>query len=518
METLHIRQFAARYRLPQSALAQRERLDKVLATILDEALERALERVGLASDEAICIRRLIVPVHLRLSRGDSALALDWSLALAGAIKRAAGGAHNMNLVHYGAPIHALIDLASGVTMGDYSRAWAWKQMGLWRAGERPHDRTAVQEFVRALCEQPAMIVPVLRSLAEAHVLQHLAIRLDVEQWTALAQAALSAVGASARLIEPEHAASPAPCSPFQRQKARYRVAASQLASSLTELARQRPEVGMAMGSLVLLDMDPGIFRSGEEQVRALVCAMAAILSPASASGSAASHTVEDLSEGEPSRQAFLTVRTGDQGFDDSIESTFEAANVCIERELQLKPPAVPSSDERPMPTVRRRAMSRYGGLLFLLGVIEDLGLPDEMLAHTAFAGRFLRWTLHRLALALVPGEPNDPAVLAFAGLLPDADPPSAGEDPYSDNEQHVIEGLVTRIVEELQARLDPLKLPTADVLPFVCSRRAEIIADPGWIEVRLSLNDVSTDIRRVGLDLDLGYLPWLGVVVRFLYE
>jgi hypothetical protein len=56
------------------------------------------------------------------------------------------------------------------------------------------------------------------------------------------------------------------------------------------------------------------------------------------------------------------------------------------------------------------------------------------------------------------------------------------------------------------------------VLQFVCQRRAAIVADPGWIEVRLSLDEVSTEIRRVGLDLDPDYVPWLGVVVRFVYE
>jgi hypothetical protein len=29
---------------------------------------------------------------------------------------------------------------------------------------------------------------------------------------------------------------------------------------------------------------------------------------------------------------------------------------------------------------------------------------------------------------------------------------------------------------------------------------------------------VSTDIRRAALDLDPGFLPWLGVVIKFTYE
>ena len=41
--------------------------------------------------------------------------------------------------------------------------------------------------------------------------------------------------------------------------------------------------------------------------------------------------------------------------------------------------------------------------------------------------------------------------------------------------------------------------------------------EPGWVDVELDLEEVSTAVRRAGLDLDPGYLPWLGVVVRFRY-
>jgi len=58
----------------------------------------------------------------------------------------------------------------------------------------------------------------------------------------------------------------------------------------------------------------------------------------------------------------------------------------------------------------------------------------------------------------------------------------------------------------------------AALIEFVCHRSAEIVADPGWIDVRFSLDEVATEIRRAGLDLDPGYVPWLGVVVRFIYE
>jgi hypothetical protein len=74
------------------------------------------------------------------------------------------------------------------------------------------------------------------------------------------------------------------------------------------------------------------------------------------------------------------------------------------------------------------------------------------------------------------------------------------------------------MIEHLSSFLVFEDEPPPSLIDFVCRRRAEIIADPGWIEVRFSLDEVSTEIRRAGLDLDPGYLSWLGIVVRFVYE
>jgi len=52
----------------------------------------------------------------------------------------------------------------------------------------------------------------------------------------------------------------------------------------------------------------------------------------------------------------------------------------------------------------------------------------------------------------------------------------------------------------------------------VCRRRARVLGDSGWIDLYFRLNDVATEIRRAGLDLDPGFVPWLGVVLKFHYE
>jgi hypothetical protein len=164
-----------------------------------------------------------------------------------------------------------------------------------------------------------------------------------------------------------------------------------------------------------------------------------------------------------------------------------------------------------------RAWTRFGGLLYLLNVVDELELAAAIEADETLAARPFRWSLHALALRLAPVEPDDPAALAFAGLGPDAEPPSLDEEPPTDQERARVELLAQRITARLRERLDRPDDPAGLLLDGVCRRRAEIVADPGWLEARFSIDDTDVDLRRAALDLDPGWLPWLGAVVAFVY-
>jgi hypothetical protein len=133
------------------------------------------------------------------------------------------------------------------------------------------------------------------------------------------------------------------------------------------------------------------------------------------------------------------------------------------------------------------------------------------------ARRSLRFGLHALASALLPVEPSDPAALAFCGLGPDDPPPCQGEDPLTDAERTALEATAIALSEELRTRLGRPEEAARAVLLETCRRDATIVADPAWLEVRYALEDVDVRVRRAGLDLDPGWLPWLGCVVRFVY-
>jgi len=570
MDTLHIRKFAVRYRLTPSAEHERERLDKVLRAVVDEALELALERAGVAAHEEICLRSLAVPVRLRLSRGDSALAREWSNALAHALRRATGGVWSRHIVRYGSRAQAMIDLAFSVARGNYERAWAWKQIGIWHGSEWPSASEAVIELLGSLVAEPINIVPVLRAFggpqAADGLFARMASRMTPTQWIVLARAALAGAGASPALLahaEPGVAETP--------RQARRLLAASSIAPRIIEsVPLEDTDLRRALAALLILDAEPSILPGGGRRAVAHIAAVADVLhptvarsalgrsvpekpaAPAATSGGSTSPARESRSPESMGRSAPEKPRGGAQlpnesqfdvkhprplGQQSRPESeSFAAENAPFpgeeEQQAERAEPfeltesaasaAHDAPDEHPIPKVRRRAVTAFGGLLLLLRVIEDLGLPKEIPETASLAGRSFRWVLHRLAIALVPSEvpisEDDAAVLAFAGLQPDDAPPSRGEDAATERELAAIDAFCARIESRLGELFADEQLMQSELLPFVCNRHAEIVTDPGWIDIHLSLDDVTTAIRRAGLDLDPGYLPWLGVVVRFIYE
>jgi len=168
--------------------------------------------------------------------------------------------------------------------------------------------------------------------------------------------------------------------------------------------------------------------------------------------------------------------------------------------------------------VRCAGRTRAGGLLYLLHIVAELGLPDALCnGDGPLASRPLRWALHALALALLPVEARDPAALAFCGAAPGDDPPDVDAPPAVEAERAALAATAAAVAERLRTRLRRDEEPVRAVLLETCRRDAEIVADPAWLEIRLSLDDVDTRVRRAGLDLDPGWLPWLGCVVRFVH-
>ena len=404
--------------------------------------------------------------------------------MADEIVRALSNASSFRAVVYHSRRQALMDFAISISRGDLRRAWAWRQMDLWQSRSAATESQALFELVHSLCSEPAMIVPALRVLAETGSLPRMAERLTEEQWAALAFAVLSEIGAGDLLRELS-----APPSARAVREARQIINRSLLLRAIAAsrlLSEASDEVRRAITALVIAEVEPALLKTvtAPAVIKIIVdsCAQASI-----------------YEDNWP-----------------TPDSEHSASPKSVAVDQPDHQPSDTDDDLKPV-DLRQRILTRWGGLLFLCGVLEDLNIPDFILDHPLLSRRPFSWVLHQLALNLVAIAPDDPAALVFAGLPIKAKPPSNEEAPASEQEAEALRDIVPAIEERLSFLL-ALEEETVNVIDFVCHRRAEIVADPGWIELRFSLDDVSTEIRRAGLDLDPGYVSYLGFVLKFAYE
>jgi len=534
MPEVRIRKFETNYRLPHSARGERRRLDDLRTAVLDQAFTMAIDKAGLSDDAELCIRDLSTTVSLRLQVTDRALVSHWSAVVADEILRAISNGSTSRAVVYQSRRQALADFAISIARGDLRRAWAWRQLGLWQprsatsatsATSAKSESQRVSELVRALCNERGMIVPTLRVLAEAGWLTPLAERFTEQHWEELALTVLSEAGAEGLLSQ---AAPTAPASPERALREAQRIISrSSLVRTLAAsrlLSGASVSVRRSIAVLAIAEVEPALLRTGT------AAAVIEIISVASTDSNRATANSADPQTAD--REFEATAYDADesrsqQSFDPADISTDVSTDLStdVSADASTKPSAKQSADdprtEKSQPIdLRERAFTRWGGLLFMLAVFEDLNLLEVILEHPVLRERPFTWVLHQLALNLVPISPNDPAALAFAGrrfTRMDVDWIS-GQPRKSAAESDALRELADLMIEHLSSFLVFEDEPPPSLVEFVCRRRAEIVADPGWIEVRFSLDEVSTEIRRAGLDLDPGYMSWLGIVMRFVYE
>ena len=493
--------------------------------MLDHAFERELAGRGIPEEAELCIRSLFSPLRVNLSDSEDSIAAQWSVALANEVAAAIAAGPTRNVVFYHSRRQALMDMATSISRSDLGRAWAWRQLGLWQSKNIIASQ-APFELVRALRESATLVVPILRALAQEARLAKVVGRFDETDWQDLARTALSEVG-GVRLLEPVDRDT----SPRALRDAWRVLNSSALLRAVTSsdsLRSASEQTRRAVAALAVIDVDPalllsdtastliGIIAGAIAQTRDELDANTATTTNNSADSVAPSSKSNALDEAGAER--LLGGSSTDNVSNPSAPQIADAgARASINSGSSEPNPVADHSETEVLPDQRRRGFTQFGGLLFLLAVIEDLKLPEEILGNGILTARSFTWSAHQLALSLMQMEPGDPAALAFAGLPPDAKPPSDGEDPPSENEAKIFDALAKRVVERLSSLVesDHLEEPA---LEFVCCRRAEIVSDPGWLEVRFALDDVSTEIRRAGLDLNPGYVAWLGLVVVFVYE
>ncbi len=498
MDRLDISRLHATYRLAPSQRGVRDRLDRILEEVVGDGLDDALDAsAALTADEVVCVRSLTVPVVIRLDMTDRAASQAWGAvvvrALEAAIARGGPG-----VVRYPSRHHAFVDLAVSAARDDVERTWAWRGLGIWHLPDGAASGPTLRAVVRVLSAEPATIIPVLRALAAEGLAERFIRGIGEEGVLALAGAAVVAAQVPADSLDQGLDVVTA-----ARETADRLIARSVLGGpSLTIGAALGSSARRALAVLLLLEIDPGVVH-GRVRATQLVDAISDQI------GGRPEATVDAGRRADSRRGA------GDGG-------PTVAATTGTGREVAASPSPADIPAEIARPTVAATHARVHGdtdsaGLLYLVRVIGQLGIPAELASAPAYGHRPVRWWLHRIAMTLAAIRANDPAALAFAGLAPDARPPSVDEPDATPAERRAARRFATRIALALARQLDRRGESPRAVLGSVCARHGEIVADPGWFEVRMPLHAVDIAIRRAGLDLDPGYVPWLGVVLRFGY-
>jgi hypothetical protein len=451
-------------------------------------LSEALEREGFSEHELICVRSVHSRVRIELAATDENIAAKWALNIAAAIRSAAESG-SANVARYRSRSHALIDLLQRTLEGDFSRSWVWRQLGL--ASFSSETASAKDLLGEALRSEPQLLAPILVHLALKGSLPVLLGKLSLRDWESLAATAWFTAGGSTL---PQRTFEPAVAEP-----ARSRAARILRKSAIAGVIRKHPgrwtsELCWVLAVFAFLECDSSAVASGTSHTSLIASVVATVATEfvAQPRENFASNVDLSANSGKPPTDSgkALTSRSSKPRVSDSLDSSPEAQAVIYE--------------------------SRFGGLLLILQLCSQLELFPRLVE--AFPERTLSWTMQQIALRLVPARENDPAVLAFAGCVPQDVSPSRDELAPNLVEESALAGFITTITEELEGRLSDLELKGDRLLSFVCHRWCRIEADPGWIQIHFSLTDVSTDIRRAALDLDPGYIRALGVTVVFHYE
>jgi hypothetical protein len=192
-------------------------------------------------------------------------------------------------------------------------------------------------------------------------------------------------------------------------------------------------------------------------------------------------------------------------------------------------PAIPDAAERTMASLddapstpaerssRLHAHTRFGGLMYLLWLVEPAGVLEAVGGDRPLAQRGLRWVLRQIALQLASLEAEDAVLDAFTGTIPDSREKVAHDEPPTPSEAADIAVLTNSMVAFMRERLLEPAQPRERLLDTLCRRHADIQFESGWIELHFRLDAASIAIRRSGLDRDPGWIPWLGTVVKFAY-
>lgn len=556
--------------LPNSSLTGEE-VARLVNRTLKEELDKLFGILSISTDVIVCIRRLTVTLGYQPDLASSDVRREWVKQLTTVLHQLLTQA-DPDVVVFRTTRNLLLDMAVGIARADFRRKWAWLQSNVVRRGASDESISLEDSLIDSIIAEATNggslgdggIVAFLAELANQGTLNPLWSRLSGAHHRRLLDDVLlkakpvSSTPADGSLNVQQHAAA-------RKWAQRLDWSRSHIFRSLAFAAVASPaDTRYTLLLLALLELEPLALHRGPHAVELALSYAMETLSPKDSSQQQSELTVSPTdpsseTAAELPKRAAIPSRLGPSTFltDDGspapershTQRTAELLPFPHSKRRDVNQPT--STDGASLAVVHNLNSNNqtrsdvdgpglgisvlpteFAGLLFFVHGFAALNTVDSFLHDETFCGRSIRTWLILLARVLVPNLPRgDAAELAFAGLAPNANWPSHLDLELSVAERQKLLTLADQLTTWLQQRLGPVSLsaetttPVSDsilspraAIDFVVCRRARIVAEPGWIDVILEQQQVRTEIRRAGLDIDPGYLPWLGCVVRFIYE
>jgi len=489
-----------------------------------------------SDEEWLLIRRLPLKLRWRPDSPATDVGRAWMQGLQRAIEQAADEADEHNMLRYRVWRHGLADMLYRSALGETRQQWAWQCMGLLtRAGVAASQ--ALQQGAAALLAQPDLIWPVLHHCLHAEddtgAFTALSRRVPAStwrQWLGAAPQTREWMRAMADAHDPARAVALGDALHNEGMDAAHTrddamPAQGQALQDLLKWAHRHPTLAQGIGDALSAWMAalawPSSTRPGEGAASKLRLARSWWAPESARSGAAGLRASARALPSEPGRATsrpslvrsslpppdvdVVKARDDDghgreRGHDDGRDLQAPAMAT------QASPADLPVAPALPDPDTTR--ITAYAGALFWLrhlqlpGVMGDLHARSGLDLDEASAVPLL---MQAVAMALnVPVDDPVMSVMTAGRAL----------QPLPAALQTAAATLVAQWARSLDDALPDAPAPR---LTWVCQRPGRLKIEPGWIELHLDMDQIDTRIRRIGLDLDPGWVPFLGAVVRIRY-
>lgn len=516
IETLTIDCIAAR--APDGADGLAARVERIVRRVADTRLDQLLGSYSSAAEGEWCLERVQVDVELDFERSDSALEEQLATAVLDAITAAAQGPEAL---HYRNRIAALADLVVAVAGHRAGAAWVWLRLGLIGDAEE-FERHPESAVLAALDRSPECALAAIIGAARAVGLPALHRVLGEQGWIRLADIVVGmSVDARARATFAAMVCDGTAGGGSGRVSGSEDSPGVRTAGAASRMVRLESASRLLHGSVLAGEARSSRLRWDGPTARALALLLVAETEPALLCRGTAIPLCLILADFLSGEVPILMLPGAHEPTNDTRPegrlTEVPAAPGSIDKTAQNGHRDSVDTEGSPDDSVPVGDETDHAGLLFLLNAATDAGQPTALLDDPVLHGFDGSELLARIAMTLAPVAADDPVTSAFAGVDP--------RRPRPTWRTSLPEPLAARIGVHADSwaaaairRLDhPDDDPKRVVAEMVC-RHGRIAHQPGWIDVHLSLDEVSVDLRRAALDIDPGWVPWLGSVVRFHYE